>query len=345
MRRKKCIMVNISDLFRVTAGKLSLKQQSAHNKIAWLSVNGTKSDLPVLVELLRIFPNGANISHRDTNDHSPFYFSLIENAANPEIALTMWKLGADVKARTAHGPIIIATAHSAAYLPILEDCLSKGVDPNSQHLQKLTPVLGFACQFYNVGAVKLLVHYAGDWELQHGLLNWACGPSCDRKLKLKPSDIKKVFKILSTKVINLNSWLASGSFFGPNPWDGVLSGRAVKLQTEILLKYGAEINIEIDGFFGKTSPLLKCTSMVGIEFLLSQGANPYFVSADNKSLLHQVAVYGPMSEAVLNCLDRQSIKKLPTRFHGELPEDLIPQHLSKKVRSVIMDQIHYLACS
>ena len=313
--------------------------------MARLSKHGTAQDLPVLVELIRTFPNGMNLAHPLLHEFSPFYISMVKNMANPEIALTMWRLGADVQAQTLDGPIIFGPAHDKAFLPILEDCLKNGGDANAHMKYSEENTFGFACKHYNVPAVKLLLKHCNYNSLTIGLRGWAWGYSLT-KFDDVPKDldsIEEVFEILCSTSIIFKDVLKR-RIGGLEVWAGVLSKEPIRFKTELLLKSGADINAKFEAdSIGRTyTPILSCRCKSDLEFLISRGADPYFVSDDGYSLLHKIAQIGPISKDVLEKIGSNSIPKFATEHLEKFPEDCISEYLKTDERNLIIEQIKFL---
>lgn len=191
-------------------------------KVAYLVRAAELSDIPILLHLLSEYPQAANKPNLFLGNNSPFIYSMKQHDIPPDFALSMWKIGAadvakepDPRIEPYIKPITMAVT-CPEFLPILKDCISKGVDPNTTIWSSVEQsLIDQAATFYNYEAIEYLLNLKDtNKDLFNGIGYWQDGPmynaSEERILKYRPhmlcdeNRMEKTYHLLMTSGKNVN---------------------------------------------------------------------------------------------------------------------------------------------
>jgi len=204
----------VSPMFRYKRKKEILE------KVAYLVRAAELSDIPILLHLLSEYPQAANKPNQFLDVHSPFEYSMMQQRIPPDFALSMWKMGvADVAKEpdfyheNGFKPIIAALS-CPEFLPILKDCIDKGVDPNTTGSFQQS-LIDQAARFYNYEAIEYLLNLKDtNKDLFDGIGYWQDGmmfnASEEQILKYRPhmlcdeNRMEKTYHLLMTSGKNVN---------------------------------------------------------------------------------------------------------------------------------------------
>jgi len=153
-------------------------------KVADLVREAKLSDIPILLHLLSEYPQAANKTNPVLNFTSPFIYSMQKHFIPPDFALSMWKIGAadvvkmpDFKNKNYTTPIT-ATVTCPEFLPILQDCVTKGVSPDTKIWSPIAQsLLQQSATYYNYEAIEYLQNLEGtNKHSLDGFDYWRDGP-------------------------------------------------------------------------------------------------------------------------------------------------------------------------
>uniref|UniRef100_A0A914D403 Uncharacterized protein n=1 Tax=Acrobeloides nanus TaxID=290746 RepID=A0A914D403_9BILA len=249
------------------------------------------------IDMVRLLlENGENPNAIDTNDQIALHLAASDRSDKTEFVELLLKHQADIELKDKYGRTSLMIAASSQNINIVLYLLGQGADPNRKDKIDKTALHYAASNLYdNTLFAELLLKHGADIEIQD-----------------KDGWTSLMEAVLYKRISIVRYLLEQGS--DPNRKDNrdktalhhaALNLKDNKLIVELLLKHGADINIQDKDGWTSLMRAVSINNINIVRYLLEQDADPDKINANGNTALHIVrSTYNYPNKEIIDLLSK-----------------------------------------